>query len=247
MRALLPSPLDDMPSPLDDAELERLYAVPAGTPWLRANMVASLDGAISVQGRSGGLGGPADKQVFALLRDLCDGVLVGAGTVRAEGYEAVKPTEVRLERRRRLGLPDTPVLAVVTARLDLDPASNLFAGPARTTVITTERAWQERGEPFADVADVVTTPGERPDLPAAVAELRRRGLAHLLCEGGPSLLHDVVEAGLLDELCLTLSPRLVGGDAARVLSGPALDPVRELACASLLEQDGFLLSRWVRR
>lgn len=247
MRALLPSPLADLPSPLDDAALEQLYSVPSGRPWLRANMVASLDGAISVQGRSGGLGGPADKQVFALLRDLCDAVLVGAGTVRAEGYEAVKPTEVRLERRRRLGLPDTPVIAVVTARLDLDPTSRLFAGPARTVLVTTEKAWQDKGEAFAAVADVVTTAGERPDLPAAVAALRERGLAHLLCEGGPSLLHDVVAAGLLDELCLTLSPHLVGGAAARVLHGAALDPVRQMACALLLEQDGFLLSRWRTR
>ena len=226
--------------------MHRNLTVPSGTPWLRGNMVASLDGAISLQGRSGGLSGPADKRVFALLRDLCDGVLVGAGTVRTEGYEAVKPNEVRLERRRRLGLPDTPVIAVVTARLDLDPSSRLFAGPARTVMVTTEKAWQDKGDVFAQVADVVTTPGERPDLAAAVAALRERGLRHLLCEGGPSLLHDVVDAGVLDELCLTLSPRLVGGDAARVLSGAALDPVRELACASLLEEDGFLLSRWVR-
>lgn len=246
MRALLPSPLDDMPAPLEDAALEQLYAVPSGQPWLRANMVASLDGAISVQGRSGGLGGPADKRVFALLRDLCDAVLVGAGTARAEGYEAVKPTEVRLERRRRLGLPDTPSLVVVTGRLDLDPSSRLFTGPARTVLVTTENAWQDKGEAFAAVADVVTTPGERPDLAAAVTALRERGLAHLLCEGGPSLLHDVVAARLLDELCLTLSPQLVGGSAARVLSGPALDPPRRLACASVLEEDGFLLSRWVR-
>ncbi|RJK92990.1 pyrimidine reductase family protein [Vallicoccus soli] len=237
---LLPEPVEDV----DDDALRALYAVPAGTPWLRANMVSSLDGAVSVEGRSGGLSSPADKRVFALLRDLCDAVLVGAGTARAEGYGAVPRSGARVARRRALGLADLPTVAVVSSSLDLDPGSRLFAGGggARTVLVTTQAAARERGGRFD--ADLVTTPGERVDLPAAVAALRARGHAHLLCEGGPHLLGQVAGAGLLDELCLTLSPVLAAGDAPRALTGAALAPPVPARLGSLLEEDGVLLSRW---
>jgi riboflavin biosynthesis pyrimidine reductase len=236
---LLPGPAGD----LDDDALQALYAVPAGTPWLRATMVSSLDGAIAVAGRSGGLSSPADKRVFALLRDLCDAVLVGAGTARAEGYGAVGRSEARVGRRRALGLSDVPAVAVVSSSLDLDPASRLFAGGgARTVLVTTEAAAARSGDRFD--ADLVTTPGERVDLPAAVDALRARGHAHLLCEGGAHLLGQVAAAGLLDELCLTLSPVLAAGDAPRALAGAALVPPVPARLASLLEEDGVLLSRW---
>jgi riboflavin biosynthesis pyrimidine reductase len=226
MRALLPEPADEV-------DLAAAYPYPPGRRWLRANMVASVDGAVTVDGRSGGLSTPADKRVFAVLRGLCDAVLVGAGTVRAEGYGAVRAA--------------TPVLAVVTGSLDLDPDSALFRDAvARTLLVTTEAAAARRGDAFAAVADVVTTPGERVDVPAAVEALHRRGLSRLLCEGGPALLAQVAAGGVLDELCLTVAPSLVAGAAGRILAGPVLDPPLPLQLAGVLEEEGTLFTRWTR-
>ena len=250
MRLLLPHAADLPGDDSDDTALAAVYAreVPdRPAPWLRANMVTSLDGAVSVDGRSRGLSSPADKRVFALLRDLCDAVLVGAGTARAEGYGAVTRDEARVGRRRALGLADLPTIAVVTHRLELDPASSLFStAGARTVVVTSEAAAAARGGAYEDRADLVTTPGDRVDLPAALAQLRERGHAHLLCEGGPRLLGQVAADGLLDELCLTLSPLLTAGDADRAVTGPALDPALPRRLATLLEEDGVLLGRWLR-
>lgn len=239
MRALLPHPVDD-------PDLVEVYAYPDGRPWLRANMVASVDGAATVEGRSGGLSAPADKRVFGLLRDLADVVLVGAGTVRAEGYAAVTRSEARIARRRRRGLTDTPAIAVVSASLDLDPTGPLFTGaPTRTVLVTTEPAARARGSSYADVAEVITTPGPRVDLARAVDALVATGRPRILCEGGPTLLGQVAAAGRLDELCLTVSPLLAGGYAPRTLAGPSLHPPVPLRLAGLLEDDGMLFCRWL--
>nr|WP_196791890.1 pyrimidine reductase family protein [Motilibacter deserti] len=228
---------------LDIDALFAAYACPDG-PWLRANMVASLDGAASTDGRSGGLSGPADKRVFRVLRALADVVLVGAGTARAEGYAAVQPHETYPERRVAAGRPPTAAIAVVTRALDLDLTSALFAGPARTVVLTCAAAGADRIAAARRVADVDVVGEQTVDVPAAVNALRRRGFASVLCEGGPSLLRDVAAAGLLDELCLTVSPQLRGGGAGRLLVGPGLEPPARLSLASLLEEDGELFLRY---
>lgn len=249
MRRLFPSrDVDhdvDLDDDLDDDELARSYEYPQ-SPWVRANMVAAADGAATLTGRSGGLSSPADKRLFALLRDLCDVVLVGAGTVRAEGYQAVKRSEARVDWRRSRGLPDVPPIAVVTGSLDLDPSSALFVGAReRTIVITTERAAGERGAEFVQVADLIATPGDRVDLAAAIDALVGGGLRHILCEGGPRLLAQLVAAGRLDELCLTMSPLLVGGEAPRVLHGVTLEPPRALNVAELLIEADMLFARYL--
>lgn len=241
MRALLPVASDTV-------DLTEAYAYPADRPWLRANMVSSLDGAVSVEDHSELLSGPADKAVFGMLRDLCDVILVGAGTARAEGYQAVRRSEARVEQRRERGLTDVPAIAVVSGSLALDATSPLFVGARqRTLVVTTEEAAARRGADVAEVADVIATPGDRLDLAAAVRALHERGLRRLLCEGGPSLLGDLAAGGLLDELCLTISPLIAGGGARRIVTGPTLTPPASFDLAGLLEQDGFLFSRWVRR
>jgi riboflavin biosynthesis pyrimidine reductase len=234
-----------LPEPSADVDLPTAYAYPPDGPWVRANMVSSVDGAIAVRGRSGGLSSPGDKRVFAALRDLADVVLVAAGTVRAEGYGAVPATPERVARRRSLRRSDVPPIAVVTSSLALDPASALFVDAATPTlVVTTDRAAGERGAAFRDVADLVTTPGDRVDLAMAVRRLVERGLGRVLCEGGPSLLGQLAAADVLDELCLTLSARLVSGDASRCVTGPALDPPVPMRLAGLLEEDGTLFTRW---
>ena len=137
---------------------------------------------------------------------------------------------------------------MVSNRLDLDPGSPLFVGARqRTVVVTSADAADRLGAPFRDVADVVTTPGDRVDVGAAIDELHARGSTRLLCEGGPTLLGQVVTAGRLDELCLTVTPLVALGDAGRIATGAALPDPPRFALASLLEDDGYLFTRWTRR
>jgi riboflavin biosynthesis pyrimidine reductase len=135
------------------------------------------------------------------------------------------------------------VLALVSAELDLDPASPLFTGDERTLVITTEASPERIRLRLADVADVIVTGDTEVDLGDARKELETRGLQRVLCEGGPSLLGAVTAAGCLDELCLTVAPVIVGGDAARIVAGPSADA--GLRLAHVLEEDGFLFTSYV--
>ncbi|RKS77685.1 riboflavin-specific deaminase-like protein [Motilibacter peucedani] len=240
MQRLLPSPA----GPLDDDALFEAYAYPVDRPWVRGNMVASVDGAATADGRSRGLSSAADRRVFRVLRALADVVLVGAGTVRAEGYAAVLPKETFPERRAAAGQPPTAAIAVVSRALDLDLGSALFTGGARTLVVTSEAADPARVAALAEVADVVVAGEHEVDLASAVDQLAERGLERVLCEGGPGLLRDVVAADRLDELCLTVSPQLRAGDAPRVLHGPSL--FAGLALTGVLEEDGSLFLRYGR-
>ena len=233
-----------LPTAADSVDLHEAYAYPHAAPWLRANMVASLDGSAVKDGRSAGLGGPADKEVFGVLRSLCDAVVVGAGTARAEGYRAPRAKEVDADRRRAHGQRAAPVLVLVSRGLDLDPASDLFTGTERTVVVASGSADRTARDRLSEVADLVVTGDDDVDLSAAFDELAEHGLPRLLCEGGPSLLADVAAAGRLDELCVTISPQLVGGDGPRIIHGAELDlAVRP---ALLLERDGVLLARYLR-
>jgi riboflavin biosynthesis pyrimidine reductase len=242
VRQLFPAPAED----LDDDALFAAYAYPEERLWVRANMVSSLDGAASLEGRSGGLSSPADKRVFRVLRALADVVLVGAGTVRAEGYAAVLPKETFPERRVAAGQPPTAAIAVVSRRLNLDAESALFTGAARTILVTCAAAGERRIGTYSDVADVVVAGDDTVDLPAAVAALHERGLRRVLCEGGPALLRDLAAADCLDELCLTVSPQLRSGGSPRILAGAALDPARRLALTGLLVEDADVFLRYER-
>jgi len=236
-----------LPAPLDSVDLRVAYAYPsgpAGRCWLRANMVGSADGAATIDGRSGGLSSPRDQQVFALLRELCDAVIVGAGTARTEGYRAIRAKEAHADARTANGQRPAPVLVIVSGRLELDPTSQLFHGGAeQTIVLTTSSSPADRRVLLSDVADVVVAGDERVDMAAATDELLQRGFTRLLCEGGPTLLADVAAAGRLDELCLTIAPRLVGGESRRILRGAQVDEAVQLA--HLLEDDGTLFARYV--
>jgi riboflavin biosynthesis pyrimidine reductase len=238
VRQLLPTPVDD----LDHDALLAAYRYPGSHPWVRANMVTSLDGSAVKDGRSRGLGSTADKAVFDVLRGLADVVLVGAGTARAEGYRAMRPKASYADRRAAEGQRPAPVLALASGSLDLDPESELFGGPERTVVVTHAAADPTARDRLAAVADVVVAGDRSVDVGAALDELAARGLPRVLCEGGPSLLADVAAAGRLDELCLTLSPQLVGGDGTRLTHGADLDTRWTLG--HLLEDEGVLLSRW---
>lgn len=229
-------------SELDHDDLVDRYRHPSDRPWVRANMVTSLDGSAVVDGRAKGLGSPADKTVFDLLRGLADVVLVGAGTARTEGYRALRLRSAYADLRAAEGQAPVAAMAVVSSRLELDPASELFGGPARTILITHARADGAKRAALSEVADVVVAGETGVDVVAAVDQLAERGLRRVLCEGGPSLLGYVAAAGLLDELCLTIAPMLVGGPGTRIVKGGAL--MVDMTLGHLLESDGVLLSRW---
>ncbi|MBG0818075.1 pyrimidine reductase family protein [Planomonospora sp. ID82291] len=239
MRLLHPAPPADA-----DVDLALAYAYP-GPRCVRVNMVASADGGIWLKGLSGGLSGAGDRRVFGVLRGLADVILAGAETVRSEGYGPARPRESW--RALRAGRPAAPTIAVVTRGLELDLDSPLFteAEPdARTIVVTCAAAPADRRARAARHADVIVAGDDRVDLAAAVGELGERGLGRILCEGGARINGQLAAADVIDELCLTVSPVLVGGSAARVLAGP--DVLARLRLAHVLEEDGFLFTRYVR-
>jgi riboflavin biosynthesis pyrimidine reductase len=220
---------------------------PAGRPWVLVNMVSSLDGAITIRDRSGGLGGAADKAVFSALRGVADVVMAGAGTVRAEGYGPARPTATMRAARRDRGQAEVPQIAVVTRSLDLDLATPLFTESERPTiVITCAAAPAQRQTAVAEVADLLVAGDDAVDLPAALAELHRRGAGVVTCEGGPHLNGDLLLADVVDEWNLTVSPLLVGGSAGRSSFGGYPPGPAAMRLDRLLEDDQFLLTRWVR-
>lgn len=232
------------PTYSEQVDLVAAYRYPDDRPWLRANMVSSLDGSAVRDGRSEGLSGPADKEVFGVLRGLADAVLVGAGTARTEGYRALRPKPAYAEHRAALGQRPAPVLVLVSGRLDLDPGSDLFHGGAERTIVVTHAGSDPAARTrLAEVADVLVVGTDQVDLAGGLDVLAERGLSRVLCEGGPTLLAHVTAAGRLDELCLTLTPLLVAGDGRRITRGPALHAAYRPA--HLLEQDGVLLTRYV--
>lgn len=215
-------------------------------PVLRVNFVSSVDGAVTHDGRSGGLSGEADKRHFELLRRVCDVVLVGAGTVRDEGYGPMRVSEESARWRVANGLPEHPVFAIVSGSLDLDPDSDIFTdAPVRPIVVTSTRAPAELVARFEAVADVVVGGSNGIDVPHAVATFHERGLRNVLCEGGPTLFGSLLAADAVDELFLTVSPTLEAGDARRITAGELAGPYR-LALASVLASGSTLLLRYAR-
>ena len=221
-----------------------MYAYPQADRWLRANMVASLDGAASYDGKVSPLGSEVDQQVLSLLRGLSDVVIVGANTVRVEGYGPIPPRDSWREIRQ--GRPQAPPLAIVSARLDLDFDAPVFAEAyVRPILITCASAPAERRRAAERYADVIVCGDLVADIDEALDALAERGLTRQLSEGGPRLLAEIAGAGRLDELCLTLSPRIVAGAAPRILSGPLIEGI-SMRLERVFEEDGFLFMRYLR-
>lgn len=236
LRPLLPA--DGAP----DRGLEDWYDVDAAC-WVRGGFVLTVDGAVAADGSSLPLSSPADKHAFQALRAVSDAVVVGAGTVRAEDYGPVRLREAGRRWREEHGRGGLPPLVVVSRALELDPAARCFAEDGSTVVVTCAASPQERRARLAQVAEVVVSGDEQVDLPAAIDALAARGLRRLHCEGGPALLTDLLAAGLVDELCLTLTPLLVG--AAPGLLTKTLPAPVGLRLEHLLDAgDGVLLGRW---
>jgi riboflavin biosynthesis pyrimidine reductase len=231
-------------------ELADAYAYPAGDgPWLRANMVSTLDGAAQHDGRSQPISSDTDMRIFGTLRGLADVVVVGAETVRMEGYRPARARDAFAARRAAAGQGPAPAIAVVSGSLDLDFSLPLFVSPLVPTLVVTgagappDRVAAARS---AGAEVVIAGEGSRVDPARVVRELADRGLRRQLAEGGPRLLGQFVAAGVLDELCLTLSPMLTAGDAQRITGGPSVAVPERFTLVSILEEAGFLFTRYRR-
>jgi riboflavin biosynthesis pyrimidine reductase len=238
---------------MDSEALALAYAYPdlshpsSGQTWVRANFIATLDGAAAGEdGRSGSIGNGADREVFNLMRALSDVVLVGAGTARTEAYRRVKvrPPWPYLRKDR----PSHPSIAVFSRSGDVPPGLSKARDDAgEVLLVTCTRA----GAEAIDVArstlgedHVIIAGDESVDLAAAVDHLADRGLCRILCEGGPHLMSDLTASGRLDELCLTIVPTMVGADHPRITAGDKL--TADLQLRLLIESEGALLGRWSR-
>ncbi|MGK5112501.1 dihydrofolate reductase family protein [Geodermatophilus sp. CPCC 205506] len=236
MRRLLPTPAGD----LRDDELPDHYRLPPGRA-LRVNFVASLDGAVTVEGVSEGLGSPGDRRVFQVLRSLADVVLVGHGTAAGEGYRPVAADSTVGRLRAALGRPAELPIAVVSRRASLAPGDRLAAAP--TLLVTCATADPGRRAALAAAGVTVLVCGEDDvDLPLALDRLADLGHEQVLCEGGPALLASALAAGVVDELDLTVAPALVGGQSRLLPS--ALPAVVRPRLVQLLEEDGVLFTRY---
>jgi riboflavin-specific deaminase-like protein len=242
---VLPEPAEIDPAA---AHAAALRPAPLDRPWVLVNMVASVDGATAVDGVSGDLGGPDDKAVFSAIRSVADVILVGAGTVRAEGYGPPRTTAQRRGERVARGQAPFPRLAVVSRSLDLDPTAAMFGDAAEHPIVfTVADAPADRRTALERVAEVVAIGDHDVDLGAVLVDLHGRGVGVVLGEGGPSLNGQLVAANLVDELDMTLAPTLLGGHSARLAHGAVPVARQAMALAHLWEADGVLFARYVRR
>jgi 5-amino-6-(5-phosphoribosylamino)uracil reductase len=228
--------------PLDDDGLVEAYRFSGR--HLRVNFVAALDGAISVEGRSGGLGSPGDLRVFRVLRALADAVLVGAGTAAAEGYRPITADSPVGRLRVHLGRPAVAPVVIVSRRASLDPAGQLVTDAVSPThLVTCTAADPDRRAALTAAGVLVHVCGDDDvELPAALDALAADGLDHVLCEGGPALFRAALGAGVVDELDLTAAPLLVGGGPG--LLPEALPAPARVELNQLLTEDGVLFGRY---
>lgn len=213
-------------------------------PRLVLNMVATVDGRAALDGRTASLGNWADRELFHALRAEADVVLVGAGTVREERYGRIVRDPDSRARRTQAGRSEEPLAAIVSGSLSLSTQLPLLNAPeARVVILTNSDA---ELPPTAAAVEYLRTPGGQVDLAGAMAQLRARfGAELVLCEGGPRLNADLLRAGLVDELFLSVSPQLAGGsDALRIVYGPELVPPVELQLVSVLESESHLFLRY---
>jgi riboflavin-specific deaminase-like protein len=238
------------PSVSDVDDLYGGLTLDAGTvrAHVAVGMVASLDGAVTVDGTSGSLGGDADRVAFRRLRDAADAILVGAGTVRDEDYGPARASAERRADRRRRGLADTPTLVIVSGTLGLEPGQRVFADPSsRPVVVTTRRADERRRRALELVADVEVVGDEAVDLAGMLTVLADRGLRRVVCEGGPRLNGSLLAGDLVDELFVTLAPLMVAGHAPRLAHGAGQTAPRIFELVSLHVHDDEVLLRYRRR
>lgn len=220
-------------------------------------MVMSLDGsAWGADGLSRSISSPTDRRVLAEARRLCDAVLVGAGTIRAERYRPMLAKPEHAQARSAAGLAPAPVVVIVSGSLDLPWEEPLFADSTMRVLIATcaggdvgvdaeARVDADRLAIAREHAEVLVMPGATVEPGLLIAELHSRGLKRIVCEGGPRLLRDVAAAGLIDEVDMSISPVLVGG--GQVVTGEPLATAVPLELAHTIVADDFVFCRYLRR
>ena len=257
------------PTPVDDVDVHGIYASDdrptfSNRPWVMGNMISSIDGAIEIDGVSGGLGGDADKAVFSAIRALPDIIVVASGTVIAENYRRPQTPGPVQELRVARGQAPLPRIAIVTGSLSINADHRVFDPESRPLIITHSEAPAHRREALAPVADILDAGGKHVDLHVGLRQLHELGANVVLLEGGPTLNGAFVAEDLIDELCLSFSPMLVGGTgprivAARHTSTPDSEDAassedtaslenapRPMRLGRTLHQDGFLFHRYLR-
>jgi len=244
--------VDGPPINTDDGRLPEFYPYPDDLRrcWVRGNMIASLDGGATADGKAGGLAGPGDRSLFALMRNAADVILVGAATVRVENYSGAQVPLAQRHARQRRGQSEVPPIAVVTRSGNLDPVARFFTRTeVQPLILTCDDSVNDTRLRLGAAADVLNASGRdsaNVDLATALKLLAERGLLRVLTEGGPLLLSQLIADDLLDELCLTVAPMLVGGLGRRIAAG-AGEVRTTMRLAHMLSDDqGYLYTRYVR-
>jgi riboflavin biosynthesis pyrimidine reductase len=238
--------------PDDDARLAAYYSYPEALDrcWVRANMISSLDGGATDDGSSGGLAGPGDRAVFSRMREEADVILVGASTVRIENYSGAQMSVAQRQHRQRRGQAEVPPIAVITHSADFQHDAKLFTrAEVPPLILTSRETAADARHRLGAVAEVIDASGPQPDrvdAGAALDILNKRGLRRVLTEGGPSLLSLFIERDLLDELCVTIAPILVGGSARRIATGAGAAHTRMRRSHLLSDAEGYLYTRYVK-
>lgn len=239
------------PSAVENVDVVAMYAEddrppPAHRPWVLANMISTIDGAIEIDGVSGGLGGPGDKLVFGALRGVADIIIAASGTVIAENYRRAQTPEYIQQMRLARGQRPRPQIAIVSNSLSIGVDHRVFDPDDRPLLISPKNALAERRTALADVADIVTAGDDTVDLTSALEQLHDRGARTVLVEGGPTLNAAFVAEDLLDEFCLSFSPMVAGGTGPRVVGAIDTSPAHRMHLDRVLHQDSFLFHRYLR-
>jgi riboflavin biosynthesis pyrimidine reductase len=237
----------------DDGRLADFYTYPGELRrcWVRGNMIASLDGGATAAGKAGGLAGSGDRSLFLQMRYAADVILVGAETVRVENYSGAQVPVSERDARQQRGQAEVPPIAVLTRSGRLDPDARLFTRTeARPLILTSADAFDDTRRRLGAVAEVFNASGQlsgEADAARALEILADRGLLRVLTEGGPLILSLLIADGLLDELCLTIAPILIGGMSRRIATGPSPEVQTTMRPAHVLSDDqGYLYTRYVR-
>ncbi len=237
---------------VDENRLPEFYDYPDDprSCWVRGSMIASLDGGATADGKSGGLAGPGDRAVFELMRQLADVILVGAGTVRAENYSGAQFSPAQRQARQHRGQAEVPPIAVLTNTAMLDHDAKLFTRTEVPPLIfTCADAVADATGRLGSVAEVIDASGsqsDRVDVAAVLKTLADRRMFRVLVEGGPAILGLLIEHDLLDELCITIAPLLVGGGADRIATGPGQVHTSMRRGHLLIDDAGYLYARYVK-
>jgi riboflavin-specific deaminase-like protein len=212
-------------------------------PYVVVNFATTLDGRAAIDGHSGPIGSDTDTEMLQMLRTRVDAVMIGAGTMRAERYGRIVSDPALRARRERIGLSHDPLAVIVSGRLDLPWDAPLFTdGGGRVLIFTASEAEPPQTETPVRV--------ERHEIGVDIAKALRhlreeRGIRALLCEGGPGLHNQLQATELVDELFLTIAPKLPGGEEPHILEGD-LPQIGVWELAWLLEERSELFARYRR-